>query len=120
MKKAKIATLCIAMALAFLCAGAAVLQLNTVGAEELPALVAHYEFDDADALGKDSSPNGNDLLVHGSVSQGKYGVNQANKAESGENMLYAAGDMADDFSDDIAGSYTVAFWLAMHSTDSGQ
>ena len=117
MKKAKIATLCIAMALAFLCAGAAVLQLNTARAEELPALVAHYEFEDAEDLGKDSSPNGNGLAVNGNVSQGKNGVNLAG---TGGDVLYAPyeGDTNKDFSDDITGNYTVAFWVAMHSTAS--
>ena len=72
-------------------------------------LIAHYEFEDEANLGKDSTANGNNLLTNGEVTQGRIGV----YFEGGSSMLYAPkADDGKDFSDSIAGDYSVSFWLA--------
>jgi uncharacterized repeat protein (TIGR02543 family) len=83
---------------------------KTVNAEISASLIAHYEFDDAGNLGKDSTEIGNDLLVNGTgVNKGIYGIKL-----DGTSMLYAPYETGTtkDFSDDISGSYTLSFWMA--------
>ncbi len=89
------------------------LSMGTISAfadtkENMPQLIAHYEFKDAENLGKDSTANGNNLVKNGNVIQGVHGA----YFEGGSSALYAPkGADGKDFSDSIKGNYSVSFWL---------
>ena len=94
-------------------------------AEETPALLAHYTFDDAANLGADASGNGNDLVraVNPDGIQAVAGVNGGAVYFGGSSGLLARDDANNDFIDTYTGkSLTVSYWakVDLDNTDGEQ
>lgn len=82
-------------------------------AEETPALLAHFTFDDAANLGADASGNGNDLVrvINEDGIEAVEGVNGGAVYFYGSSGLAARDDSNNDFTDTYTGkSMTVSYW----------
>ena len=94
-------------------------------AEEAPALLAHYTFDDAANLGADASGNGNDLVrtINPDGIQAVEGLAGGAVYFGGTSGLVAADDSNNDFIDTYTGkSITVSYWakVDLANTDTQQ
>lgn len=107
----------------FLCTLLALTMLLSLCSAALAkgSLVAHYDFEDPDNLGRDATGNGHDLIPVGSgkVAAAKEAkVGSGALALDGESGLAFGKENGDDFSDGLE-SFTVSFW-AKHQGFTGE